>query len=62
MKGGYGTEGAREKLIQRLQTWARINAPEIVNIIPDIIYGSDEYEAVLPNGYEKMIETINPFE
>lgn len=70
-KGNYGTEGSREKLIQALQTWARINAPEYVDEIPKMVYGTEGYDAILPDGYEQQISgsgssnsslLVDPFE
>ena len=36
--GEYGLTGGREKVIQRLESWARINYPEIVNEISKMVY------------------------
>ena len=54
-KGDFGVDGAREKLIESLKATARVKYPELVDMIDDIIYGSDEFEAVLPDGYETLI-------
>jgi len=59
--GDYGTEGAREKLIAKLQTFARINYPELVAEIPKMVYGTDGYEAILPDGYEAELTKSTPF-
>ena len=55
--GDYGVEGAREKLIAKLQTLARVNYPELVNEIPKMVYGTDGYEAILPDGYEQELKS-----
>ena len=54
-KGDYKTEGSRERLIESLKSTARVKYPELEDVIDDMIYGSDEYEAILPDGYETLI-------
>ncbi len=69
-KGDYGLTGGREQVIQRLQYWARINYPEIVDEISKMVYGTDGYEAIIPDGYERGVTIkggssgglTNPFE
>ncbi len=49
--GKYGTEGARERALANLQA----KYPGISDEIRNVIYGSDEFNAAFPDGYESDI-------
>lgn len=50
--GKYGKAGAREQALTNLQ----LKYPGIADSIADVIYGSDEFNAIFPDGYETKIK------
>ena len=51
--GEYGIEGARERALKNLMANPRYQS--VKDKISDVIYGSDKFNAVFPDGYESEI-------
>jgi hypothetical protein len=52
----YGREGAREKLLAYLQGIASVQFPGLVGSLPDLIYGTPDQQAIIPDDYVQYIQ------